>query len=360
MKDNTLKFSGKIIEGIRNLVPSEKIVKNEHKIDCITEFIDLDFTNVKEIASGIGYYFILLNNGTLYGCGSNYNGCLGLPIDISESNEFVKILDNVKHINAYFQSTYILMNDNSLNVCGYNNYRQLGISDDSDSYDGSLTKVLEGVKNIYIGSNRSVFLMNDGTIKCSGSSANGLLSLAKNDYNTVLADFDLNGKTDSNISKIELIDDACIVFFEDGTIKASGSNKTLMSKLTGQSSSFKLIDVIIDLEDVKDVSENIFIALKDGTILCKGKNYNGELGLGNTNKYSDFVEFSCDEKLLLPFDSEYLFPEVTISDLAVSIKTIVLSYNIDIKNVKTSAIVQKIKKNNTDEVLASTTFNLNK
>ena len=74
---------------------------------------------------------ILKNDNTLWGCGRNYEGQLGLG-DTGNRSTFTQITtnaDNVKEIYCGNGYTFILKNDGTLWSTGYNDYGRLGLGD---------------------------------------------------------------------------------------------------------------------------------------------------------------------------------------------------------------------------------------
>ena len=74
---------------------------------------------------------ILKNDNTLWGCGYNYYGNLGLG-DTINRNVFTQIItntDNIKEIYCGGAHTIVLKNDGTLWGCGLNAHSQLGLGD---------------------------------------------------------------------------------------------------------------------------------------------------------------------------------------------------------------------------------------
>ena len=99
------------------------------------------------------------------GCGWNNCGQLGLG-DTTGRNVFTQITTNTNDIkSAYCGENYtiILKNDGTLWGCGKNDYGQLGLGDTSNR--STFTKITTNdVKSIYGGSYHTVMLKNDGTL----------------------------------------------------------------------------------------------------------------------------------------------------------------------------------------------------
>ena len=77
---------------------------------------------------------ILKNDGTLWGCGYNSNGQLGLG-DTNNRKTFTEITTNIDDIKSFYCGGYhtlILKNDGTLWSCGWNTSGQLGLGDSSN------------------------------------------------------------------------------------------------------------------------------------------------------------------------------------------------------------------------------------
>ena len=91
---------------------------------------------------------ILKSDGTLWGCGDNSYGQLGLG-DTANRNTFTQITtntDNIKSVCCGYYHTFILENDGTLWCCGRNNYGQLGLGDTTNRT--TFTQVTTNTDNI--------------------------------------------------------------------------------------------------------------------------------------------------------------------------------------------------------------------
>ena len=87
--------------------------------------------DIKSAYSGVYHTIILKNDGTLWSCGSNSNGELGLG-DTTNRTTFTEITTNVDDAKTFYCSyyhTFMLKTDGTLWGCGNNQYGQLGLGD---------------------------------------------------------------------------------------------------------------------------------------------------------------------------------------------------------------------------------------
>ena len=117
---------------------------------------------------GLSYNaFILKNNGTLWSRGYNGNGELGLG-DTTNRTIFTQITTNTNNIKSVYcgrSHTIILKNDGTLWGCGNNGSGQLGLGDTAHKYTFTqVTANADNVKQVYCGHFHTLILKNDGTL----------------------------------------------------------------------------------------------------------------------------------------------------------------------------------------------------
>ena len=133
--------------------------------------------NIKSVCCGGWHTFILQNDGTLWGCGSNTNGQLGLG-DTKSRNIFTKIITDIKSVYCGNEYTIILKNDGTLWGCGSNSYGQLGLGDTNDRNTFTqITTNTDDIKLVYCGYSHTIILKNDGTLWGCGLNTSGQLGL---------------------------------------------------------------------------------------------------------------------------------------------------------------------------------------
>ena len=123
---------------------------------------------------------ILKNDGTLWGCGYNGNGELGLG-DTSHRYTFTQITTNTNDIESVYCGrghTFILKNDGTLWGCGQNNYGQLGLGNTTDRNTFTqITTNINDIKEIYCSMHHTIIIENDGTLWNTGYNGFGQLGL---------------------------------------------------------------------------------------------------------------------------------------------------------------------------------------
>jgi alpha-tubulin suppressor-like RCC1 family protein len=120
LTDGSIMFWGSNIWGQLGLNPFSYT-------NVTTPFVNGGFTDVKKIKTGENHTVLLNNDGTVWGCGSNMRGQLGIT---GQEFTFVfRLLDiaDVDDIDVGSNHTMFLK-DNTVYVCGSNDYGQLGIA----------------------------------------------------------------------------------------------------------------------------------------------------------------------------------------------------------------------------------------
>jgi alpha-tubulin suppressor-like RCC1 family protein len=91
-------------------------------------------SNIKQVSAGTLFVLLLDHTGSVYGCGENVAGQLGLGNN-STQNTLKQIqgingvgnITNIVYIATGLSHSLLLKNDGSVYSCGYNNYGQLGV-----------------------------------------------------------------------------------------------------------------------------------------------------------------------------------------------------------------------------------------
>ena len=153
--------------------------------------VTTNINNIKQISCGSGFTFILTNDGKLYSCGGNNNGQLGLG-DTTQRTTFTQVTTNinndVKYVTCGSNHTFIIKNDGSVWACGNNGYGELGLGDKTarNTFTKVTTNINNDVKQIACGRNcQTLMLKNDGSIWGTGYNFQGMFGLGDATNETV-------------------------------------------------------------------------------------------------------------------------------------------------------------------------------
>ncbi|KAH9501479.1 RCC1 and BTB domain-containing protein 1 [Dermatophagoides farinae] len=151
--------------------------EEDRDIPYLVAFSDPDSTRIKNIVAGEDYSLFLFKNGQVCGCGSNYNGVLGLGDTEIRSTPTKIPIENVKQIACSKFDSFLLANDgSSYYAWGKAKYRkwsspkrfddhptgELGLGDENNR--SILTKIpIENVQQIACSIFNSFSLVYDGS-----------------------------------------------------------------------------------------------------------------------------------------------------------------------------------------------------
>jgi hypothetical protein len=99
-----------------------------------------------KVACGDYHTIVLMDDDSIYGCGYNSNGQLGL--DDKDKRDTLTLIDKIDgktpiQVSCGTYHTIVLMSDWSIYICGYNDYGQLGLGDYDNRY--ILTEIIKPI-----------------------------------------------------------------------------------------------------------------------------------------------------------------------------------------------------------------------
>ena len=241
--------------------------------------------------------FIIKNDGTLWGCGYNDFDQLGLG-DTSHRYTFIQITTNTDDIKSIYCGQYhtlILKNDDTLWGCGKNDYGQLGLGDTNSR--NIFTKITDNVKSAYCGSNYTIVLKNNGTLWGCGKNDKGQLGLGEDAGNkTILTKITTN--TDS-VNSVYCSENHTIISKNDGTLWGCGYNDSGQLGLGDRNNRSTFTQITNNVDNVKSVCCGMnytFILKSDDTLWGCGYNGFDNLGLGDTSARTTFTRITDNVK----------------------------------------------------------------
>lgn len=142
--------------------------------------------NVAAVAAGEYHTAAILSDGTLWTWGDNSYGQLGTGGEKDQKNVIgnpcrktpAKVMDDVAAVAAGLDHTAILKTDGTLWACGANGYGQLGIGTSKDKPDEKKmtpVKVMDQVAMVFPGANHTLAARTDGSVWVWGADLDYLL-----------------------------------------------------------------------------------------------------------------------------------------------------------------------------------------
>jgi alpha-tubulin suppressor-like RCC1 family protein len=132
-------------------------------------------SKIVNVACGHFHTLVTTEDGSLYGCGVNASGEIGLGTDITDTAELTKISDNVAKISCGSCHSLILKKDGCLFSTGWNGDRGLGVGPVDDQFE--MVFVMDNVESMATGGSHTLALTKDGVLWSWGSNEQGQLGL---------------------------------------------------------------------------------------------------------------------------------------------------------------------------------------
>jgi alpha-tubulin suppressor-like RCC1 family protein len=280
-----------------NFVGQLGLDNNNANVDVLTRINIPDGKTARYISAGGAHTIVLMQDGSIYGTGSNNFGQLGLGDAIGGVSVLTRINipdgKTARYISVgsspFEAHTIVLMQDGSIYGTGRNLEGQLGLV--NVIVGGSvnvltLINIPDGKTARYIsaGGSHTIVLMQDGSIYGTGRNLEGQLGLDNNNANvSVLTPINIpDGKTARYISAGGV---HTIVLMQDGSIYGTGSNLEGQLGLDNAVNVLTLIN-IPDGKTARYISAGGFhtiVLMQDGSIYGTGRKLEGQLGLDNNN-----------------------------------------------------------------------------
>ena len=144
-------------------------------VSVISQIIDIN--DVIDIKAGLNHSLFLKKDGTVWSCGSNEAGQLGTATEQESSYTIVQvsnILSGVQIAAGDFHNLF-LQTDGTLWACGINDRGQLGIQTTEQFIISAAPVEVEGITKIIAGNDFNLFLKNDNSAASCGSNLYGKL-----------------------------------------------------------------------------------------------------------------------------------------------------------------------------------------
>ena len=277
-------------------------------------FTQVTTNDVKSVYCGDSHTFILENDGTLWGCGRNNEGQLGLG-DTTNRTTFTEITTNANDIKSVYCGWYhtiMLKNDGTLWGTGYNSDGQLGL--EGGGSRATFTQVITNVNNIksvYCTGGNTFILKNDGTLWGCGWNGYGSLGLGDTTKRGTFTQITTNV---DDIKEIYCGFYHTFILKNDGTLWGCGWNANGQLGLGDDYNRTTFTQVTINADNIKQIycgHGHTLILKNDGTLWGTGLNNEGELGLGDTNSRTTFTQITTNADDIKSLPNQYNIPFIT-------------------------------------------------
>lgn len=242
---------------------------------------------VVQVAGGAWHSAFLKSDGTVWTCGSNYEGQLGDgSTDYTDKQAPVQVtgLTNVIHIAAGSEHTFAVKSDGTVWAWGGNTFGQFGDGTHSENSRTPMPVQVPGLSDVVsvaTYSSRVVVLKSDGTVWAWGFGPVGDGTTA-NSYTPV----QVMGLT--HVTAIAAGHFSFAALKEDGTLWTWGGNSS--GQIGDGTTVTRATPIQVPgLSGVKAIAAGYchIVALKvDGTVWAWGANYSGQIGDGTSDIYT--------------------------------------------------------------------------
>ena len=258
--------------------------------------------------------FILKNDSTLWGCGYNGYGQLGLG-DTSNRTTFTQITtnaDDIKSVHCGYSHTFILKNNGTLCGCGYNGYGALGLGDTTNRTTFTIANInTNDIKSIYCGYNYTFIIKNNGTLWGCGYNGYGQLGLEDSNNRNV---FTITNTNPGNIKSIHCGNRYTLILQNNGTLLGCGRNVEGQLGLGNTGSCAIFTKITNDIKSVNCGYDYTIILKNDSTLWGCGYNQSGQLGLGDTTKRNTFTQITTNTDNIKSVYCEYYYAIILKND----------------------------------------------
>jgi alpha-tubulin suppressor-like RCC1 family protein len=235
---------------------------------------------------------ICTKDGTVYGAGDfNHYGQLGLGHQNKQKILTpIPIPGNKRIMDATLGggTTILLADDGTVFGCGYNGSGNLGVGDTVDRVQLEVIPLPENntrIKKVALGNNHTIMLTEDGKVYGCGSNDNSQLNGdVKSDQSTLTL---ISIPENKSIQQIAATDDCTILVATDGTVYGCGANHYNLLCLSNRTWSsvgiFKLQLISIPdnkpIQSVSGFNFGLLFLARDGTVYGSGNNSSQKFGI---------------------------------------------------------------------------------
>ncbi len=247
---------------------------------------------IKQIVLSVSHSMILMDNGDLYVFGRNRNGQLGLNDNVDRNrpirNDFFTDKGSIKHIILGGFHSMILIDNGNLYVFGHNGEGQLGLNDNLNRnrpIRNDFFKNKGSIKHIVLGWHHSMILMNNDDLYVFGRNENGQLGLNDNlSRNRPIRNDFFTEK--GPIKQIVLGGQHSMILMDNGDLYVFGYNEDGQLGLNDNENRNRPIrnDFFTDKGSIKQIVlgwHHSMILMDNDDLYVFGRNENGQLGLND-------------------------------------------------------------------------------
>ena len=243
----------------------------------------IDGNKLADIQCGNENTLFLMDDGTVYTCGTHYHGAQGLgkPSRSVITPTRIPELENIVQVSCGFGHNAALDRDGHVWVWGRNDHGQLGLGDKTERYSPAMIE-LEGITAISCGG--KFMIAQDGQGRFWGWGYNEYRVLADDDRKNILSPELLQGFEELKIVSFSGGSDCAFWLDDEGTLWSRGRNdfRQLGSSETKGKKSGRMVRVDIPekVASVVAYSSAVIALTENGNVYVWGNLTAGQSGIG--------------------------------------------------------------------------------
>ncbi|HEY1870241.1 MAG TPA: hypothetical protein VGG71_04240 [Chitinophagaceae bacterium] len=247
----------------------------------------VQFPQIKTIAAGYSHIMALKTDGTLWVCGNNASGQLGLG-DYSSRNKFTQVpIYDVAQIFSGDAASIIKLKDGTAWGTG-NQYGQLGLGNINDVVTFTRTPFFDDVVQVSITFNEVFVLKADGTVWGAGQNRDSILLQGDHDLRANFVKVPI-----SNVKQLSVSAYDVIALKNNGELWGWGEN--LAGELGLGDKAWHMTPMLLptsgaSIAKIFSGGSTTFFLDNNGKVWAAGANLRGQLGLGDLNNRTSFIQ----------------------------------------------------------------------
>ena len=242
-----------------------------------------------KIAAGFSNLLALKSDGTVWACGDNSSGQLGLG-DLSSRNKLTQVpVYDVDQIFTGDAASIIKLKDGSAWGTG-NQFGQLGLGNKNLVASFIRVPFLDDASQIAITFEDVFALKGDGNVYGAGRNANGLIAQGDYDLHATFMEVPI-----SNVKKMSGCGSDIVVQKDNGEVWGWGDNfvgELGLGDKTRRNTPVKLPTPSVGVAKIFAGGGTVFLIDNNGKVWATGANVSGQLGLADQNSRTSFVQVS--------------------------------------------------------------------
>jgi len=243
--------------------------------DSFLQPVKIMDSHVADAEPGLNFTLILMDNGDVYACGKNSDGQLGTG-DLVDKFTPVKVFSDASTVSAGCNHSIFLKNDSSLWACGTNNQGQFGNDTTTDTPQSSIVKIVDSnVASAAAGYYYTIYCDLRGYVYSAGFNDMGQLG------HGLLHTGNLSFKYSyAGIDKVFAYGMTSFILTGNGELLGFGNNCSGLINPAIPGNIMEREPITIFKSGVADVASsytNTVVLMQDSSVMVSGSNFNGQL-----------------------------------------------------------------------------------